>query len=72
MQTFPYYRMSFLMNDILDQSAPITISPKPDSMQRIFMDFTGLNAPIIVPEQHLIPFVRTGFSVIEWGGKKQD
>ncbi len=71
MQDAPYYRISFLMNDIMDRVAPFTIIPKPDSIQRVFMDFTELKNPIQIPEQHLIPFVRTGFSVIEWGGKKQ-
>ncbi len=71
MQDTPYYRISFLTNDIMDQSAPITIFPKPDSIQRIFMDFTELKNPIQIPEQQLSSFIRTGFSVIEWGGKRQ-
>lgn len=71
MQDALYYRISFLTNETMDQSAPITITPKPDSIRRIFMDFTELQKPIQIPEQQLTPFVRSGFSVIEWGGKKQ-
>lgn len=72
MKDKPYYRISFLGNREMQKSAPITITPTPESIQRIFMDFEGLDAPISIPEQVLTPFVRTGFSVIEWGGKKQE
>ncbi|MDD2693423.1 MAG: hypothetical protein PHY14_00650 [Candidatus Gracilibacteria bacterium] len=71
MKDKPYYRISFLGNREMQRSAPITITPTPESIQRIFMDFEGLDALISIPEQVLTPFVRTGFSAIEWGGKKQ-
>jgi hypothetical protein len=48
------------------RQAPLLIPPKPDSMQRVFMVFQGLNEPIEIPEQTLEPFERSGFSVIEW------
>ena len=45
------------------------ISPKPDTVIRILMDFKPLKKAIKVPE-FKIPEVplRKGFSVIEWGG----
>jgi hypothetical protein len=46
--------------------AQLTITPQPDSMQRVFMVFQGLDEPIDIPEQTLEPFERSGFSVIEW------
>ena len=39
MQEYPYYRISFLTTDQMQISAPITVTPKPDSIQRVFMDF---------------------------------
>jgi hypothetical protein len=50
--------------------APLTITPTPDSMQRVFMVFQWLDQPIVVKEQILKPFERSGFSVIEWGGSE--
>ena len=71
MKDKPYYRISFLGKREMQKSAPITITPTPESIQRVFMDFEWLDAPMNIPEQVLMPFERTGFSVIEWGGKKQ-
>lgn len=72
MQDALYYRISFLGNSTMDKAAPITILPRPDSIQRVFMDFEALAVPVQIPEQHLLPFVRSGFTAIEWGGKMQD
>ncbi|HAE36752.1 TPA: hypothetical protein DCX66_03710 [Candidatus Nomurabacteria bacterium] len=49
-------------------TAPLTITPGPDSMLRVFMVFKQLNRGIEVKPQEIKSFNRTGFSVIEWGG----
>ena len=46
----------------------LNITPKPDSMIRIFLSIKKLDSPINIKEQKLRPVERTGFSVIEWGG----
>ena len=46
----------------------LDISPKPDSMLRVYMVYVPLDKPIEIPEQELVPFTRKGFTVIEWGG----
>ena len=53
------------MNDL----APLSISPKPDTVKRVFLDFAGQNTPAtdLAPQQ-LKGFMRTGFTVVEWGG----
>jgi hypothetical protein len=61
--------ISFLEDEYTSQ-AELTITPKPDSMQRVFMVRKGLDEPIAVKEQILKPFERRGFSVIEWGGSE--
>ena len=48
--------------------APLTITPRPDSMLRVFMTFKPLDNEITVEPQQFEPFERTGFTVIEWGG----
>ena len=46
----------------------LNITPKPDSMIRIFLSIKKLDSPINIKEQKLRPVKRTGFTVIEWGG----
>ncbi|MDO8471616.1 MAG: hypothetical protein Q7S64_00490 [bacterium] len=66
--TTPYVRLTWLTNHELDQLAPLTITPKPDSVIRVFLDFAGLNAPVQLPVQRLPHFERNGFTAVEWGG----
>ncbi|MDR0905984.1 MAG: hypothetical protein LBN00_07400 [Oscillospiraceae bacterium] len=49
-------------------SAQLDISPEPDSVLRVFMAYKPLESAIDLPEQTLVPFIREGFTVIEWGG----
>jgi len=51
-----------------DNIAKLKIDPKPDSILRIMMIFKPLNNSIKIEEQTLKPFVRKGFTVVEWGG----
>ncbi len=48
--------------------AALTITPKPDSELRVFMVYKALDKEIAVEPQEIKPFIRTGFSVVEWGG----
>ncbi|MBU3158534.1 hypothetical protein KPL37_01950 [Clostridium frigoris] len=48
--------------------AKLNITPKPDSMLRIMMVFKPLSKSIDVKKQELKPFIRKGFTVVEWGG----
>ena len=51
-------------------SAKLNITPKPDSILRVFMVYKPLSNPINIPEQTLQTFERKGFSVVEWGGSE--
>ena len=46
----------------------LNVTPKPDSMIRIFLTIKKLDTPINVKEQKLVSVERKGFTVIEWGG----
>ena len=48
--------------------AKLIIDPEPDSILRIMMLYKPLEEPIEVEAQKLEPFIRTGFTVVEWGG----
>ncbi len=63
-----YVRLTWFGSAELDQLAPLVISPKPDTVQRIFLDMSGLDKPTTLPSQTLHSFVRKGFTVVEWGG----
>jgi len=64
----PYFFVTFLGNQEMDQIAPLTISPKPDSVIRILMDFRPLPKPISVAGYDIKTPARNGFTVVEWGG----
>ena len=50
------------------KSFELNITPKPDSMIRIFLSIKKLDSPINIKVQKLSSVERTGFTVIEWGG----
>ena len=51
-------------------NAKLDITPKPDSIQRVFMVWKGLDNPINIKTQDIKSFTRKGFTVIEWGGEE--
>ena len=46
----------------------LDITPKPDSLIRIFLTIKKIDAPINIKEQKLKSVERKGYTVIEWGG----
>jgi hypothetical protein len=64
----PYAFISFFGNDAMDEEAPLSITPQPDTIIRVFMYYRPLAAPIATQEQHFTTPVRKGFTVVEWGG----
>jgi hypothetical protein len=66
--TTPYVRLTWLNTSDMDKLAPLTVSPKPNTKIRIFLEFAGLDKPINLIPQTLSSPQRTGFTLIEWGG----
>jgi len=62
------YNLITFQTTAYEESTNLYVSPRPDSMQRVFMAYQPLDEAISISEQVLEPFERTGFSVIEWGG----
>ncbi|UPT66425.1 MAG: hypothetical protein M0D57_18485 [Sphingobacteriales bacterium JAD_PAG50586_3] len=50
------------------KAVPLTITPAPESMQRIMMVFKAVDKDYKHTPQTLTPFTRKGYTVIEWGG----
>ncbi|HVV66649.1 MAG TPA: hypothetical protein VHB72_01065 [Candidatus Saccharimonadales bacterium] len=63
----PYNLIHFSGSEYTN-AAKLSVSPKPDSVLRVFMAFKPLSHPSKVTPQSLAPFQRHGFTVIEWGG----
>jgi hypothetical protein len=67
MKNNPYNLIHFADKEYTD-TAPLTITPTPDSLLRVFMVYKPLTEKIEIPAQSLSSFERKGFSVVEWGG----
>lgn len=68
MPATPYVRLTWFGTQQLNRLAPLSISPKPDTTIRVFLDFKGLNTPYDIKPQTLTAQKRTGFTAVEWGG----
>jgi hypothetical protein len=44
---------------------PLDITPKPDTLIRVMMDWKAIDEPIDIPEQQLDTPERNGFTVVE-------
>ncbi len=64
----PYVFVTFFPQHQFNLMAPMKVSPRPDSVIRVFMDYESLDAPKLVPPLELKTPIRKGFTVVEWGG----
>lgn len=64
----PYYYITFADKAEFDKLAPLTVTPAPDSVVRVYMDYAPLARPIKVTAPVLVTPERKGFAVVEWGG----
>ena len=63
-----YNYIRFETKEEQDKSMPLEITPKPDNLIRVMMDWKGLDEKIEVQEQNLETPIREGYTVVEWGG----
>ena len=63
-----YVRLTWLNTKEMDTLAPLIVSPKPDSIIRIFLDAAPAQKDDQLIPQNLTSIPRTGFTLIEWGG----
>ncbi len=67
MEENPYNLITF-QGDAYTDSAPLTISPEPESLLRVFMAWMPLESPVEIDPPEIESFKRNGFTVVEWGG----
>ena len=65
------YNLIHFSTKAYQEQAPLTITPQPETLLRVFMVYQPLTAPITIPTQQLEPSKRQGFTVVEWGGKQE-
>ncbi|MBQ3414239.1 MAG: hypothetical protein IJH39_02605 [Clostridia bacterium] len=70
MENNKYNYIRFETIEEQNSAMPLEITPKPDSVIRIMMDWKSLNEKIEVKEQELQKTERTGFVAVEWGGSE--
>ena len=49
-----------------NENMPLNITPIPDTVIRVMMDWKSIDEPINIPEQQLTTPERNGFTVVEW------
>lgn len=65
----PYIRLTWLTTAEMNILAPLYISPRPDTVARVFLDYAGQETvETDLAPQKLEGFKRNGFTVVEWGG----
>jgi hypothetical protein len=68
----PYTRLTWFGTSQMNELAPLSLTVKPDTTIRIFLDFEGLDERISLKEQQLGHSERHGFTLVEWGGLLRD
>lgn len=63
-----YNYIRFQTMDEINDDMGLDINPKPDTLIRVRMEYTGLDKKIKVKEQSLTKVERHGYTVVEWGG----
>jgi hypothetical protein len=63
-----YIRLTWLSTQDMNQLAPLSISTKPTTLIRTFLEMEGMNTPKSLTAQAFKAPARTGFTVTEWGG----
>ena len=63
-----YNFIRFQTEEEINNNMPLEITPEPDTIIRVVMEYKELKEPIKVQEQQLQTPERTGYTVVEWGG----
>ncbi len=62
------YSLISFQSDAYTSHSRLDISPKPDTLIRVFMACRPLNEPVEIESQELSSPIRKGFTAVEWGG----
>lgn len=67
-----YNYIRFKTIDEINDYMPLSVYPEPDTIIRVYMEYKSLEDinKINIEEQVLIPVIREGYTVVEWGGSE--
>ena len=65
-----YNLIRFLSMEELNEEMELKVSPEPETLIRIQMQYKPLASYQEIPKQKLTPVERKGFTVVEWGGSR--
>lgn len=65
-----YNLIRFETIENINKEMPLDISPRPDTLIRVLMEFKSMNKKINIKKQILDTPLREGFTVVEWGGSE--
>ena len=68
MENNAYNLIRFETIEEQDENMPLNITPTPDTIIRVMMDWKAIDEPIDIPEQQLTTPERNWFTVVEWWG----
>jgi len=63
-----YYFVGLIEKEEIDRLEPLEITPTPDRLLRVRYYFSAQETKTTVESPELTPFVRSGFTAVEWGG----
>ncbi len=69
LQENPYNLIAF-QTDRYTENARLEVTPKPDTVLRVFMAYRPLQEPVQIEKQQLHTTERKGFTLVEWGGSQ--
>ena len=72
MENNKYNLIRFETKEEQDENMPLNITPAPDTVIRVMMDWKAIEEPIDIPEQELFTPERTWFTVVEWWGSPRN
>lgn len=71
LQKNKYNLIRFATKEEIEKEMPLNITPEPETLIRVFMEFKGLDKNVTINEQELNKVERNGYTVVEWGGSEQ-
>jgi hypothetical protein len=63
-----YYEIKLLSKEFLQENMNLIVYPEPDSEIRVHFYFKPIRNHILINNPGIITPIRTGFTVVEWGG----
>ena len=63
------YNKIYFAGEEYENEAKLSITPKPDSILRVYMVYEKADEKTVLPPQKIKSFERDGFTVVEWGGR---